>query len=304
MKIDLTMKSYIFCFITIALWSTFEVVSKQITGAVSPYSITALRFLIGALVLSPFAIYQYKKQNRKIGLKDVLRLSVPGILNVTLAMQFLQFAVHYGKASLSAIIISSTPIFIAIFAWIILKERPSLLRSIGVLLGLVGLGLIIFGENMELSTALNLPLGIGFGLGAAIFLSLSTVISKKYVQEYGSLMMNVISFIMGALVLIIYALLSGESLQFELNAGNVLPILYLGTIVTGFAYVIFYEGLKNISVTSGSMFFFLKPVIASFLAYIFLHEHLTLLQIGGIIVILLGIGLEKIKFGNVKRMVD
>jgi len=304
MKMDLTLKSYLFCFTTIALWSTFEVVSKQITGTVSPYAITALRFLIGALVISPFAIYQYKKENRRITIKDVLKLSIPGILNVTLAMQFLQFAVHYGKASLSAIIISSTPIFIAIFAWMILKERPSLLRLIGVILGLGGLVMIIFGENLELSTALNLPLGIGFGLGAAIFLSLCTVISKKYVQEYGSLMMNVISFITGAFVLIVYAFISGESLHFEMSAGNILPILYLGTIVTGFAYVIFYEGLKNISVTSGSMFFFLKPVIASLLAYFFLNEHLTLLQVGGIGIILLGIGLEKIKLINARNMVD
>lgn len=304
MKIDITMKSYLFCFSTIALWSTFEVVSKQITGSISPYAITAIRFLIGALVISPFAFHQYRKQKRKITVKDVLKLSIPGILNVTLAMQFLQFAVHYGKASLSAIIISSTPIFIAIFAWVILKERPSLLRFIGIILGLGGLLLIIFGENMELTTALNLPLGIGFGLGATVFLSLSTVISKKYVEEYGSLMMNVISFITGSIVLIAYALISGESLHFQLTSENILPILYLGIIVTGFAYVIFFEGLKNIPVNKGSMFFFLKPVMASLLAYFFLKEHLTLIQVGGIFVIILSMGLEKIKLGTTKNLVD
>jgi len=62
--------------------------------------------------------------------------------------------------------------------------------------------------------------------------------------------------------------------------------LYLGIFVTGLAYLLFFEALKKIPAATGSMFFFMKPVIASVLAFLLLNEKLSLMQIIGILFVI------------------
>jgi drug/metabolite transporter (DMT)-like permease len=66
-------------------------------------------------------------------------------------------------------------------------------------------------------------------------------------------------------------------------------MLYLGVIITGLAYVLYFEAMKQLSAARASFYFFLKPALATLLAYFFLGEQLSLLQIGGIVLIMIAL---------------
>ncbi len=287
--------SYLYLFTTIFFFSTLEVAGKFIGNGVSPFAITVYRFFIGGLFILPFAIWEMKKNKTKLHLKDVAKLSIPGIVNVTISMLLLQLAVYYGSASLSAIIISSNPTFIAFLAQFILKEKLTALRLLGVGIGLIGMILIVVAHPNLQTAVRNRNLGILFAFSAAITFAFYTVISKRYVREYGNLTTNTVAFITGSIILTIISIIFGLKFSFEPSLKNIITILYLGIFVSGIAYVLFFKGLKKVPTALGSMFFFLKPAIASILAYLFFKERISGLQIFGIVVIIIGINLENIK---------
>ncbi len=284
---------YLLILFTIVLFSTLEVTGKLIGNDISPFAITIYRFLIGGLLILPFAIKQGKKN--KIKLVDLLKLSVPGIINVTFSMMFLQLAVSYGEASISAILVSSNSIFVAIFSSLFYKEKLTPIKITSLFLGVTGLSIIILQEHGSETSASHPILGIIFGCLAAVSFGLYTVISKSYVKKYGNFVTNATSFLMGALVLLLVSLLAGFDVTLEATSSNLMLIGYLGIFVSGIAYLTFFEGLKRVPTTVGAMFFFLKPIIASFLAYLIFKETLTPLQFLGIAIVIIGVNLSVIK---------
>jgi drug/metabolite transporter (DMT)-like permease len=286
---------YLLILFTITLFSTLEVTGKLIGSNISPFAITAYRFLIGGLLILPFAIKSIKNRKQKLKFKDFAKLSVAGIINVTFAMLFLQLAVKYGEASISAILVSSNSIFVAIFSSLFFKEKLNKTKIISLILGVFGLTLIILQEHGSTSTASHPVLGIVFGCLAAISFGLYTVISKQYVKQYGNMITNSVSFLIGSFTLITISLFSGFDLTVAFTKSNMLLLSYLGIFVSGIAYLTFFEGLKRVPTTIGSMFFFLKPIIASILAYLLFGEKLTYIQMAGIVIVIIGVNLSVFK---------
>ncbi len=197
-------------------------------------------------------------------------------------MLLLQLAIHFGKASLSAILVSINPLFVSIFAVFIIKERLDFKQIAGLILGSLGLIAIIMGER-ELRTGsyLNLTLGIILALVAAMTFGLYTVLTKKTVMRYGNLLTNSVSFLLGAVMLFIVNALIGKPVFFVLTWELFLGIAYLGVFITGIAYLLYFEGMKGLTAAKASQYFFLKPVLASLLAYLFLSETLSMVQLIG-----------------------
>lgn len=283
------LKSYLYCLLAVFFFSTNELVGKFIGEGISPAMITVVRFLIGFLILLPFLLRQDRHRLKDLNWRDIFMISYPGVINVAGAMLFLQLAVYYGKASTSAILISSNPIFVIFLATLILRERLTIPKLLGIIIGFAGIVFVIRGEIPEFVEGLKPGLGLFYGILASFTFALFTVLAKKQIMRYGNLMFNTISFLFGALTLLIISLLFGIDLSFSFTTPNVIFILYLGIFVTVLAYIFYFAGLKNISTASGTMLFYLKPFIASFLSWFFLHERLSALQFAGILLILSGI---------------
>lgn len=66
-------------------------------------------------------------------------------------------------------------------------------------------------------------------------------------------------------------------------------VLYAGVFLSGIAYITYMEALKILTASKGAMVFFLKPVIASLLAVIFLGESLSFKTAAGMLLVLSGI---------------
>lgn len=287
---------YLLILFTIILFSTLEVTGKLIGADISPFAITLYRFLIGGIIMLPFAFKQQKDKKVKLNGKAITKLSMPGVINVSISMLFLQLAIYYGQANMCAILVSSNSVFVAIFSFLILKEKLSVYKILGLLIGLVGITIIIvMNDNSVSQTAINAPLGVLYACIASVSFGFYTVISKKYIKEYGNVLANSVAFLGGSLVLAIVSLIAGFDISMELTPKNILFISYLGIFVSGIAYLTYFAGLKTVATVVGSSFFFLKPAIASILAYLIFKETLTSWQIVGIIVVIVGVNLEVIR---------
>ena len=283
------MRSHVYCLIAICLFSTIEVGSKLLGDGINPNAIAAWRFLIGGIVILPLAINQMVTRKIQLNISSILKIAALGVLNVCISMLLLQWSVVWGKASLSAIIVASNPLFVSIFAYLILREKLEAKNFAGLGLGLFGLVLIIAGERGLGSNARDLGLGIGLAAGAAVTFALYTVLAKRLVAEFGNPVVNSYSFLSGAAILFLFNILRGQNMGIEPTTSNIVGMAYLGLFVTGLAYVLFFESMKVLKASTAAMYFFLKPVISSLLALFFLHEMLSPLQMLGVLAIILSL---------------
>lgn len=288
-------KGYILLAITIAIFSTLEVVTSTLKGIINPLQLTFIRFFIGGITLLPLVITKKEKLTRK----DLLFFLGLGLLNIFISMGALQISISLGKASTAAILISSNPIFVMLFSSIILKEKASWDKLVCIILGIGGISLIIYKGNSGGDTLASLLLGVL----ASLTFGLYTVLGKLKSEGISSITMISISSILGSLfyipVLIYYRLPI-----FSIPQGTLVKVLYLGIFLSGIAYITYMEALKTLTASKGAMVFFLKPVLASALAVVFLGEALSIKTIVGMLFVLAGmfINFAKLNFKSKKAL--
>ncbi|MHB1395045.1 MAG: DMT family transporter [Clostridia bacterium] len=124
-----------------------------------------MRFFIGGITLLPFVL----RTKDNITKKDLLFLLGLGILNIVISMGSLQLAISTGKASTSAILISSNPIFVLMFSSIFLKEKVSKDKIVCLLFGILGITLIIYKGNSAGDTLISLMLALLASLTSLTF---------------------------------------------------------------------------------------------------------------------------------------
>jgi len=277
---------HFYCILSIFFFSTIEVVGKLIDSEVTPYAITAWRFFIGGIILLPLALREIIRSKKYLVIRDYINIILAGVLNVSISMLLLQLSVYYGKASLSAVIVSTNPLFVTILAFFFIKEKINKFHLIGIAIGLIGLLCILYGEKSILSKSLSLKFGVLFGFAAAITFAVYTVYSKNLITKYGNMPTLSIAFIGGAISLFIYSALIGKSLAIQPNMLNLLSLLYLSVFVTGIAYIIYFYAVNKIGAANAAQYFFLKPPIAATLAWFMHNEQIRLIQLIGIVLIM------------------
>lgn len=271
--------AYLYLLFTLLAFSSIEVVSKPLMGKIDPFFMTAFRFLIGGLVLMFFVKEDVEK-------KDFIPVTFIGILNSVISMTSLQLSVKYSNASTAATLVASNPIFVSLFAWLILKEKYHLRKYIGIFLGFVGLFVFSFGK-----IAGDSWLGIFYGLLAASTFGLYTVLMRKYTKKYGALKVTAYSSLVSSFVYILLLLSFKQFKIPNIEASNWLIMIYLGLIVTGVAYLTFFKAMEEVGTAQSSRIFFLKPVVATILALILLGEKLSIVKIIGMIIVLFSLTL-------------
>jgi drug/metabolite transporter (DMT)-like permease len=277
--------------IAIIVWSSLEITGKLVGVGIDPFTLTAWRFMIGGVALLPFAIRQARAAEFKLKPSSILRIGSLGILNVCVSMLLLQLSIFYGKASLTAVIVSMNPLFVSVFALLIIREKLNHLQLLSLVMGMLGLLIIIFSErDFNNSSFQNLPLGIILAILASLTFGLWTVLTKSEVAKHGNIFTNALSFLVGGIVLLLINVVIGKPAAFSFTLRNILFISYLGLIITGASYLLYFEGMKVISASRASVYFFLKPGLAAFLAYLILKETLSWGQFAGIVLIVFSLG--------------
>ena len=302
-------KGYTYIIVSAIIFSTMEIGGKIIAGQINPFQLTFLRFLIGGLFLLPFAIKELSKRNLILDKNDFKFFIWTGFLCVIVSMTFFQLAIVYTKASTVAILFSTNPIFTIPFAYFILKENLVKRTVISLMLSIIGIIFILNPLNIGKDI-----FGIVLAILAAITFSVYTVMGKKKAHRYGSIILNSFTFISGALLLLIYIMISNTSnfinianeyrlfkafvaipIFTNITFKNLIVIMYLGIVVTGLGYLFFFMAMEKTSAAKASIVFFIKPALAPILSFIVLKETVPTNALLGIMFILLGsyIGLNK-----------
>ncbi len=294
-------KGYVYIAITTILFSLMEIALKGLGGAFNPVQLTFTRFLIGGAVLLPLALHHLNKNHLKITKGDMAQFAMLGLIGITISMTLYQLSVVYTQASVVAVLFSSNPIFVMVFAFLLLGEPIYRRNIVALALDLVGILFVINIVHMKLSLA-----GIIFVLLATITFALYGVGGKKPTVKFGGTVNTCMSFLLGGLEMVLLSLLTyipavahmfsslgltmfsriplfqGYTLQ------NLPTFLFVCIGVTGIGYVCYFLAMESVSVNTVSLVFFFKPVLAPILAFVILRDPMPATKIIGICFILAG----------------
>ena len=256
-------KGLIYALITAIVFTTLEPVSKLIAADVNPYAITFWRFIIGSLLLMPFAIKKIRKEQIKVEAKDIGILAMLGTLCICFSMVMLQLAVKEADApSLIAIIFSANSMFTILFAVFILKEKMTKQKLLAVIL--CGIGVLVCAD---FSSGTNLK-SVAMAVVAALSFSLYTILSKKFMKKLTGVIQTSFSFFLGSIVLLLILLVTGVELVPAMNTLNISVLVYLGIVVTGIGYWAYFKAMEVGGAMTASFAFFIKPILTPFVTFL------------------------------------
>ena len=292
---------YIFIVLCAVIFSTMEVMLKTVHGVFAPMQITCLRFLVGGVLLIPFAMRSIRKKNAVLTRKDLGFFACAGFLCVVIAMSLYQMSVTYTRASIVAVIFSCNPIFVTMLAHFLLHEEIHKNHIIALILELTAALIIIDPVHASLD-----PTGALLAILSAAMFSFYSVFGKKRTPRFGGIAVTCLSFLFGATELVALLLFgrtaAGASLYgalglkifidvplFENIPLSALPaLLYICCINSAAGFVCHMMAMEKTSAQEASLIFFLKPIFAPIFALIFLKEEIPLNMIVGIVCFLAG----------------
>ncbi len=277
-------KGVLYLINTIILFSTYEAVSITLVDKANPFQINFIRFFIGGIILLIFLLF---KREMHINARELFWVAVIGIVNVAMSMNLIQLSLYASgaKASVVAVIFSSNPIFVCIFAALIDKEKINLIKLTGLIIGIAGIFIISAEKPGWDISDYKSPI---LALLSAVLYGLYTVLGRRVSVKIGSLKMNSYSFIIGSLILLPF-LVFFRIPVIKFDYTGIWQVVYLSVFVTGLAYLTYFKGLSIAGSGKGSLVFFAKPVLASAIAIIFLKEHLSVNLLAGTVLIVLSI---------------
>lgn len=264
------------------LFGTMEVALKTAGGGFDPFQLTALRFLIGGLILLPFALKELEEKKIKLRAGDFLYLGIVGTVCIPVSMLLFQIGVMKSNASTASVLISMNPLFTLVFARLIGGEKITRNRVIALITGAVGALVMVAPWNPQPG---NTPEGIICVVLAAVTFGLYTVLGKKATAVMGLFPQTSISFIEGSLVLFIIIAVMGKPV-FSGVLENWAVLMYISFFITGLGYIMYFLAIKYSDAITGSITFFIKPAIAPVIAVIALDETVPVHGIIGILIVL------------------
>ncbi|UCG58988.1 MAG: DMT family transporter, partial [Phycisphaerales bacterium] len=272
--------------LTAMLWGGAFVAGRYVSQHAGPFSIAFLRFAIASALLIGLA-WKIEGRLAKPKRGQITSIILLGITGVFLYNSLFFTALKTVEASRASLIIATCPVFIALSSAVLLKERLSLAKVLGVVLSVSGAMVVI--SRASLRNVLEGGMGRGelYLFGCVASWAAYSLIGRSVMNKLSPLICVSYASVVGAVALCVPACIEG--LWQNLRSQSLLDwlcILYLAVFATAIGFVWYYQGVKHIGPTRAGLFINFVPIFAILFAFIFLREAITIsLLVGAALVV-------------------
>ena len=281
-----------------ALWGASFLFMRLGTLEFGPLTTAGLRVAIASLALLPVMLSRGLWPQLRQHWKPVM---ICGLINSAIPFALFSFALLSISTGLSSILNATVPLFGALVAWLWLGDKPGTSRTVGLVIGFIGVALLASGKasfKPDASGAVT-AWGILACLLATISYAVAASFTRRYLSGLNSLMVATGSQIGAALGLALPTLLMWPVQAPSLKAWGAL--LALGILCTAVAYVLFFRLIEQLGPARAITVTFTIPVFAVFYGVTLLGETVTTWMLFCGVIVLCGTALAT---GLVKLPLD
>lgn len=272
----------------ILLWSSAFIATKIGVTHSPPLTLLSTRFLVAALLMAGLAWTRKLPWPR--GWRAWGRLTLFGLLNCALYLGFTYEALRYLSAGMGAIIAATNPLLLTLIAPIVLRERLTWWRVLGLVLGFGGV-LFVMGARLNSNGQLDTVGGMLVSFIGVICLVAATIFYKRYPPREHAFVVNAVQLGAAGLALLLPVFLFEHPEQVRIDAPLAWAFLYLVLVISIGASLLWFWLLKRGEASTVSSYYFLTPIAGLALAAILLGEPFGLREMFGLVAVASGIAL-------------
>ncbi|WP_321804819.1 DMT family transporter [Burkholderia sp. BCC1993] len=259
----------------------------------------ALRVGIGALFLTGFALTRFKPAELGAQLRRrAWPLFVVGALNSGIPFCLFAFAELTLSAGVTSVINATTPLWGALVAYLWLKDKLSLPRALGLVIGFAGVLTLVWDQVANAhGSASATALAAAAALGATLLYGIAANYTKRTLSGVDPLVNATGSMIGSTVLLLPFAIATWPAAAVSAHAWG--AVLALGIACTGIAYFIFFYLIAHVGPARAITVTFVIPVFGLLWGALFLGERVSVVMIEGCAIVLVGTALAT---GVIKRI--
>jgi len=249
-----------------------------------PLVIAAYRLCLASLIIVPVALARSGDELRRLSKQNIIMALFSGAF---LALHFglWMASLSYTSVATSVVLVTANPIFVAIASYFVFQEKLSKQTVLGIMISLVGSVLIGYG-NWSLGPS---PLfGVILALLGALAIAGYLLIGRRLRRSIGLLSYASLTYSSAAVLLLISTLAFGYRLVGYSTTTYIMFVL-LAVVPQLIGHSSLNWSLRFVPATLVTIAVLGEPVVATVLAFLILNEVPTLSELGGGILILVGI---------------
>lgn len=273
--------------VTLLFWSSAFAGIRYALDAFRPAELALLRFGVASVALLIQALIL---RTRLPEWRDLPLIALIGFLGGTVYHVSLNIGEVTVTAGAASLLISTSPIFLVLLAAMFLHERLGRLAIIGMLLSFAGAVLISFGKEGALAFNSGALLVLLAALSGAIY----SLGQKRLLPRYGAQAITTYCVWFGTL----FMLPAAPGLIRSFHAADwqhIFTVVYLGLFPTAIAYVTWAYVLKRLPASRAASVLYLVPVLAIFIAWVWIDEIPAPISLLGGVLAVAGVILVNLK---------
>lgn len=254
---------------------------------IEPFGFIFLR-VFGAAIL--FWSISWLGPKEKIATSDWPRILGCAVFGMVINMLFFFKGLSLSTPINSSVIVTLSPVMVLILASILIRERITLLKTLGIIVGLAGALVLVLFSTDSTENAPNIPLGNVLFIVNAFSYGLYLILVKPLTTKYHALTLMKWLFLIG--VVINFPITIGEFTEVNWSSLPFDAIWKMAFVVAGTTfstYLLNIYALKQLSASTISVFIYLQPLIAIVYAILIGADELNLVKAVAAILVFVGV---------------
>ncbi|QKH39683.1 DMT family transporter [Achromobacter pestifer] len=270
-----------------ATWGLNIVSVKYLTLHMDVQALAAVRIVI-AFITVTLIIKARRGRIPRLGRAELGWVALAGFLVVYAHQMALVTGLRVSSAANGTLIMATSPLLSALLAAIFYREKLTLVRISGALLGLLGVGMVVVGSGAQIGLT-------GWG-DAIVFVAVLVFVCGGLVIQRMSRSMDPLGmlwymYLAGGLMLVVHAALTPASYQgdtWQMTWWPWLVLLFSAVIASGVSNIVWNAGIARLGISRAALFVNWLPIFGLLFAALFLDEHVTPTHVAGLACVLGG----------------
>lgn len=281
--------------LAVIIWGGNFVIARSVVGQIGPVSLGFFRWLIASLIMLPIAWKTCQREWNSIR-QHLTYLSFTALFGITLFNTLVYVAGHYtGAINMAMIGTTSSPIFSIVLAYFFLKEKPGLLRIVGIIICITGILWLLAGGNWQQLLSFHLSTGDLWVLGGAFCFAVYNIQVRRKPSSISSTSFLLVVFTIGTLFLLpamIWEVKHTDPIQW--SSSMISMLFYLGAGTSVISFLAWNAAIAKIGIGRTVLFGYLIPLVSSLEAVLLLGEKFSQHHLIGAILISIGLVLTNL----------